>query len=162
MNIHRRNLSREQRRELIARLRGEGMSVRRIAEVTQASVGTVAGDLRCSEVNTSQVTGSDGKTYPATRPTATVTRRETTTETTTVDTETGEINPKPAPRKPRTDVVATVTDALTDIDNARRRLCDLTRTHLASQSDEARAAWAANLAEQLEALHGFLNALKES
>lgn len=69
VNVHRRNLTREQRKEMVARLRNDGMSVRSIAKATGASVGTVAADLStCSELNTSAVSGADGKTYPASRP----------------------------------------------------------------------------------------------
>lgn len=61
-------LPREERQEVVASLRDSGLSVRAIASATGSSVGTIAGDLgRCSEVNTSPITGTDGKTYTAGR-----------------------------------------------------------------------------------------------
>lgn len=47
-------LPREERQEVVASLRENGLSVRAIAAATQTSVGTVASDLgTCSELNTS-------------------------------------------------------------------------------------------------------------
>lgn len=61
-------LPREERQEVVASLRESGLSVRAIASATGTSVGTVATELsRCSELNTSAIQGSDGKTYAATR-----------------------------------------------------------------------------------------------
>jgi hypothetical protein len=66
-------LPKEERAETIQSLRAAGMSVRAISTATGVSVGTVHGDLsRCSEMNTStEVQGTDGKTYSPTRPAAT-------------------------------------------------------------------------------------------
>lgn len=75
-------LDREQRRELVGYLSGEGMSQRAIAEVVAVDQKTVTNDLRAREENSSPepagadrktaaeahpvtVTGRDGKTYPA-------------------------------------------------------------------------------------------------
>jgi hypothetical protein len=72
VNVYRRNLTREQRREVVARLRGEGMSLPRIARAMGVSVGTAHADVQAfssENVNPSAITGSDGKTYPASRPT---------------------------------------------------------------------------------------------
>lgn len=64
-------LPREERQEVVASLRESGLSVRAIASATSASVGTVAADLgRCSEMNTSVITGTDGKTYANSTPRA--------------------------------------------------------------------------------------------
>ena len=62
-------LPREDRQEVVASLRESGLSVRAIASATGSSVGTISAELsRCSDLNTSPVTGTDGKTYPAARP----------------------------------------------------------------------------------------------
>lgn len=77
-------LPRAERREVVAGMREAGMPVRAIAAATGVSVGTVASDISRSEVNTSEVLGRDGKTYPA---------KVTTTERVErhVDLDTGEI-----------------------------------------------------------------------
>lgn len=69
VNVFRRNLTREQRREQVARLRSMGMSQRAIAEATNLPRSTVKDDLR--QVGESahlpeKVTGQDGKTYSST------------------------------------------------------------------------------------------------
>lgn len=67
VNIHRRNLSRDQRRDLVRRLREQGMSTRRIADAAQVPARTVANDLGSPVPNgtpdPSPVVGADGKTY---------------------------------------------------------------------------------------------------
>ena len=55
-------LEREQRRELVGYLAGEGMSQRVIADVVGVSVGTVNADLSGAQ-NRTPVVGRDGKTY---------------------------------------------------------------------------------------------------
>src|SRR5690606_3450157 len=45
LNLHRRHLTREQRRELVAKLRGQGWSVRRIAEALNVPKSTVHDDV---------------------------------------------------------------------------------------------------------------------
>ncbi|SBN41141.1 Hypothetical protein PFR_JS21-2_1486 [Propionibacterium freudenreichii] len=68
-------LPREQRRELVTYLAGEGMSTRAIARVVGTSRGTVAGDIQAGVQNWTpaqveapaarSVIGLDGHTYPA-------------------------------------------------------------------------------------------------
>lgn len=72
----------EDRREVVADLRGSGMSTRAIASAVGVSDGTVRTDLdqlRSSAQLPDTITGLDGKSRPATRPTV------------AVDLETGEI-----------------------------------------------------------------------
>lgn len=65
----RRHLSREQRQELVARLRQRGLSLRRIAELLGVHHDTIREDLSVvgnpTPENQPVATGSDGKTYPA-------------------------------------------------------------------------------------------------
>lgn len=69
LNLDRRHLSREQRAELVARLRGQGWSMPRIANRLKIARNTVAADLQDAQIEQpATVTGADGKTYPATRP----------------------------------------------------------------------------------------------
>ncbi|MGD0284821.1 MAG: DNA methyltransferase [Acidimicrobiales bacterium] len=70
-NLFRRHLTREQRRTLVARLRTEGWSVRRIAEVVGAGRSTVNRDVAGVPDGTPGpeiVTGADEKSYPVRRP----------------------------------------------------------------------------------------------
>ncbi|MBO8142688.1 MAG: helix-turn-helix domain-containing protein [Firmicutes bacterium] len=68
-NLHRRHLTREQRREVVANLRAQGWSLRRIARRLGVDPMTVHHDLRGVENSTPQtITGADGKQYPATKP----------------------------------------------------------------------------------------------
>ncbi|HWC35823.1 MAG TPA: helix-turn-helix domain-containing protein [Mycobacteriales bacterium] len=85
-NVYRRKLSAEQRREMVARLRADGMSTRQIAEVAQVSHETVRKDLPVLPANdlTGHTTepvaikGQDGKTYPSrSKVTTSRTERET-------------------------------------------------------------------------------------
>lgn len=69
-NIYRRQLSRDARRELIGRLREQGMSTRQIAEVAQVHHATVARDLDvvrpvadATPHTAAPIKGSDGKVY---------------------------------------------------------------------------------------------------
>jgi len=72
LNLSRRHLSRNQRAELVARLRREKWSHRRIAAVLGVDEITVRRDLRgATNVAPSKVEGRDGRRYPATRPKAT-------------------------------------------------------------------------------------------
>lgn len=183
-NVYRRSLNRDQRREMVRRLRELGMSTRQIAEVAQVSQRTVAYDVSNSAHVIPPVVGTDGKTY---NPETLSERRElaaklrdeglsvaeigvamgvakATAQTLLAPRKPAAVSPGPEPSKPRqrVDVSGTVTAALSSIDAGRRRLDGLTSAHLRAQSSEARSAWAANLAEQLEALHGFLNALNHN
>lgn len=70
VNIHRRNLTRDQRRDLVRRLREQGMSTRRIADAAQVPARTVANDLAAvppvptgTGHTAPAVIGADGKTY---------------------------------------------------------------------------------------------------
>lgn len=69
LNLARRHLSREQRRELVARLRELGMSTRTIANKLGVNRETVMSDIRqvVGIQPPDTVTGSDGKHYPAQR-----------------------------------------------------------------------------------------------
>jgi phage N-6-adenine-methyltransferase len=70
LNIHRRHLTPAQRLEVMIRLAQEGKSLRAIAAETGVSHTHVAAALKGSGVKplTPQVTGRDGKSYPATQP----------------------------------------------------------------------------------------------
>lgn len=71
LNLHRRHLTREQRREVVARLRMQGWSLRRIADRLGVSDGTVRNDLELAGAQNyapATVTGADDKEYPATKP----------------------------------------------------------------------------------------------
>ncbi len=74
LNTCRRQLTVEQRREQVARLKVWGWSNPRIAEVVGVGLATVDRDLKCSGYpggQPEQSEGRDGKAYPATKPTAT-------------------------------------------------------------------------------------------
>jgi hypothetical protein len=70
-NVNRRHLTPELRREIVGELRADGKSIREIAELTGASVGTVHADLKSGVQNRTPeaVLGRDGKSYPAQQPT---------------------------------------------------------------------------------------------
>lgn len=70
VNVHRRSLSREQRRDLVARLRWDGMSTPQIAKAVGTNQSTVVRDLQGMQAHNlpDRVVGADGKTYSATRP----------------------------------------------------------------------------------------------
>lgn len=70
LNLDRRHLTREQRRELVAELRGKGWSLPRIADRLGISVGTAHADTQVFKTESlpRTITGADGKTYPAYRP----------------------------------------------------------------------------------------------
>ena len=77
LNLHRRHLARAERRRWVTQLRAMGWSGRRIAAEAGISEATVRRDLKGSgasddapEHAAARVTGRDGKTYRATRPTA--------------------------------------------------------------------------------------------
>ena len=70
LNVMRRQLSREQRDEVMRAMRADGMSQRQIAQAVGVSQKTVSNALTCSgDENSSpeQVIGADGKSYPAER-----------------------------------------------------------------------------------------------
>ncbi len=69
LNLSRRHLSREQRMELVARLREEQWSHRRIAAILGVDEITVRRDLKgATDVAPDRTLGIDGRCYPATRP----------------------------------------------------------------------------------------------
>jgi N6-adenosine-specific RNA methylase IME4/transposase len=70
LNVMRRQLSREQRDEVMRAMRADGMSQRQIAQAVGVSQKTVSNALTCSGDEFSspdQVIGADGKSYPAER-----------------------------------------------------------------------------------------------
>ena len=72
LNLSRRHLSRAQRAELVARLRGEKWSHRRIAAAHGDLVDAKRRDLKgATNVAPTKVEGRDGRRYPAARPKAT-------------------------------------------------------------------------------------------
>jgi len=72
LNLARRHLRREQRQELVATLRKEGWSLRRIGETLNVSKSTTARDLATVPNGTVQlpdrIVGKDGKSRPARKP----------------------------------------------------------------------------------------------
>ncbi len=72
LNLERRHLTREQRQDVVAKLRAEGWSYRRIGERLGVDPMTAKHDADAGVENSTPapavVTGADGKTYPATRP----------------------------------------------------------------------------------------------
>lgn len=71
LNLARRHLSREQRRELVASLRQRGWSLRRIAARLGIVEGTVRNDMQGAGAQNyapAHIEGADGKLYPAHRP----------------------------------------------------------------------------------------------
>jgi ParB-like chromosome segregation protein Spo0J len=68
-NLFRRHLSRTQRAEVVARLREQGWSLRRIGDVVGVALGTVHGDLSGVQDRTPErVQGRDAKSYRSRRP----------------------------------------------------------------------------------------------
>jgi ParB-like chromosome segregation protein Spo0J len=72
-NLFRRHLTREQRAEVVTRLRAEGWSLRRIGEAVGVEEITVRRDLEgATFVAPERIEGADRKTYPAHRPRPTI------------------------------------------------------------------------------------------
>ena len=67
LNLDRRHLTREQRRELVAKLREQGWSLRRIAEKVGISYEQARIDAGVKNLTPATVIGADGKQYPATK-----------------------------------------------------------------------------------------------
>ena len=67
LNLDRRHLTREQRRELVAKLREQGWSLRRIAEKVGISHEQARIDAGVKNLTPATVIGADGKQYPATK-----------------------------------------------------------------------------------------------
>lgn len=159
-------LPREERQGVVASLRESGMSYPAIAAATGISVGTAhaAAQAFRTESLGGHTRGTDGKSYAATRPS-------------TPDLLAGDdwqqpegpgfeaaVTPPPSParapdRQPRMDVARTVLSALTELRQTSESLQSLTAAHLARQDEETRRIWAARLNTELEALHGFHDAL---
>lgn len=74
LNLQRRHLTTEQRRELTLKLRERGWSTTRIAEVERVNDRTVRRDVAAepgsANAEPDRVVGRDGKSYPARRPTS--------------------------------------------------------------------------------------------
>lgn len=69
LNAHRRHLTGEERREIVARLVAEGMSRRAAAKSIGVDEKTIRNDLTGAEYSAPErVTGADGKSYPAVQP----------------------------------------------------------------------------------------------
>lgn len=65
LNLHRRHLDKEQRKELHERLRAGGMTYQKIADTTGASYGTVYGETKDVQlINSDKLPGADGKARP--------------------------------------------------------------------------------------------------
>ena len=72
-NLFRRHLTREQRAEVVTRLRAKGWSLRRIGEAVGVEEITVRRDLEgATNVAPERIEGADRKTYPARRPRSTI------------------------------------------------------------------------------------------
>lgn len=67
LNLDRRHLTREQRRELVAKLREQRWSLRRIAEKVGISYEQARIDAGVKNLTPATVIGADGKQYPATK-----------------------------------------------------------------------------------------------
>lgn len=68
VNVHRRSLSREQRREVVARLRADGMTQKRISELTGIPQPTVSRDLNIqpnNEATPATIVNARGQDRPA-------------------------------------------------------------------------------------------------
>src|SRR5690606_12593708 len=69
VNVHRRSLSREQRREVVARLRADGLTQQRISELTGIPQPTVSRDLNIqlsNEERPATIVNARGQERPAT------------------------------------------------------------------------------------------------
>lgn len=68
LNLDRRHLPTKRRREIVAALRSEGHSLRAIAGAVGVDDKTVRNDIAGADMSApAEVTGQDGKSYPATR-----------------------------------------------------------------------------------------------
>lgn len=179
VNVHRRNLTREQRRELIAaslRAEPEASDVEH-ARRTGVSDKTVADQRRQMEgrseiPNVESRTDTRGRQQPASKPAkVTETTRESTSVKTEyeVDTDTGEIlddEPAPEPAPPRQtytriDVVREVNKALYHAGQAAQAAEHIRREHLRQRNEEA-AVWVGRLSTPLAELQRLHDALQEA
>lgn len=171
VNVHRRNLTREQRAELHAKLRADGMSYREIAATTGVAVNTVQRDTEgVLESTPRTVTGKDGKTYPATKPVAKVETTQSVKTTEYVDTETGELStdgpesdpmPTPLARSPRTDVISVIGSVMNRAEDAARAADRLSVEHFRNRQEQA-AKWHRDLSPYVQSLTRLLDALERA
>lgn len=152
------NLPIESRREVVAELTDEGMSTRAIGSALGVSEETARRDQRATNVARAPTVGLDGKTYQP-RPT----REVTTSETVTVDAETGEIVP-PAPSKPhRRPLPDAMRDASHELLKSAQRLERLTSDdRWPRNAKQATAMTRGDLLQAIEALTTVLDRLDQS
>jgi transposase-like protein len=67
-DVNRRHLSPELERDIVAELRSQGMSARKIAKTMGTSKSAAGRAMQGVPTGTGRATGTDGKSYPATRP----------------------------------------------------------------------------------------------
>lgn len=120
VNALRRHLSIEQRREQVAQMRTEGRSVRDIARTLGIPKSTVSDDLQVSDPGhlPERVTGTDGKTYAATRPDPDLLAGDDWVQPTPA--------PAPTPKLKRRPLPEAFADAGRDLTRAAERLARLT------------------------------------
>lgn len=154
------NLPIESRREVVAELTDEGMSTRAIGAALGVDHKTVVNDRRSGGESSppAPTVGLDGKTYQP-RPT----REVTTSETVTVDAETGEIVP-PAPSKPhRRPLTDAMRDASHELLKSAQRLERLTSDdRWPRNAKQATAMTRGDLLQAIEALTTVLDRLDQS
>ena len=152
------NLPIESRREVVAELTDEGMSTRAIGSALGVSEETARRDQRATNVARAPTVGLDGKTYQP-RPT----REVTTSETVTVDAETGEIVP-PTPSKPhRRPLPDAMRDASHELLKSAQRLERLTSDdRWPRNAKQATAMTRGDLLQAIEALTTVLDRLDQS
>lgn len=64
-NLHRRHLTRDQRDEVVCKLRSQGMTLRKIADAMGVSYGTVYGAAQNQLIKIDKLVGEDGKERPS-------------------------------------------------------------------------------------------------
>ncbi|MCX4801736.1 hypothetical protein OG594_08740 [Streptomyces sp. NBC_01214] len=160
-------LPREERQEVVASLRESGLSTRAIASATGQSDRQVRRDLAGATFaapDRPSVVGTDGRVYAQSRSQAPDLLAGDDWQQPEGPGFEATVTPPPAPprapdRQPRLDVARTVLSALTELRQTSESLQALTPAHLARQDEETRRIWAARLNTELEALHGFYQAL---
>lgn len=145
-------LARDDRRDLVGVLVGEGMSTRAIAPIVGVSHEQVRQDASTVKNLTVQrpatVTSLDGRERPSTQP-----------RTVVVDTATGEVNPAPraTPRRALTDQFF---DAIYDLSKVTEKVARLTDDDRFPQNAEKVAAkHRSDLIRAIDALQGVINRL---
>jgi len=152
------NLEIEDRREVVSELTEAGLSTRAIGSALGVDDRTVRRDQGAANAAPVPVQGLDGKTYQP-RPT----REVTTSETVTVDAETGEIVP-PAPSKPhRRPLPDAMRDASHELLKSAQRLERLTSDdRWPRNAKQATAMTRGDLLQAIEALTTVLDRLDQS